>query len=258
MKKNIMALMGLALLLTGCASTGDRMYTPMCTVLGAAGGAVGSAAVVSASAATAGGALAGGLLATLICAEDTTPAPMPAMEEAILDSDGDGVPDFKDWCAATPAGVTVDGAGCPVDNDLDGVPDYLDQCPNTARNTPVDDTGCPIAGETLLSLVGVNFNTGSAKLVTGSQDILDAAVNVLRENPSVSVIVEGHTDSRGSDAFNQRLSERRAQSVVKYLVSRGIDANRLTARGRGESMPVASNDTKDGRRKNRRVDLIVD
>jgi OOP family OmpA-OmpF porin len=122
----------------------------------------------------------------------------------------------------------------------------------------VDDTGCPIAGETLLSLVGVNFKTGSAQLSAGSEDLLDTAVNALRENPSVDVIVEGHTDSRGSDTFNQRLSERRAQSVVNYLVSKGIDASRLTARGRGESMPVASNDTKDGRYKNRRVDLVVD
>ncbi len=256
MKKNIMALMGLALLLSGCASTNDRMENPVCTLIGGVAGSAGAAAV--ASAATGGGAVAGAMLGTLLCADDAAPAPAPMVEETVLDSDGDGVPDFRDWCAGTPAGVTVDGDGCPVDNDLDGVPDYLDQCPNTTANTPVDEIGCPIAGETLLTLVGVNFKTGSAKLTTGSQDILEQAVAVLNDNSAVSVIVEGHTDSRGSETFNQGLSERRAQSVANYLISKGIDASRLTARGYGESRPVASNDSKDGRWKNRRVELVVD
>ncbi len=259
MNKKIIGLTGLALLLSGCASTGDRFYNPICTLAGAAGGAAGAAAV--ASAATGGGAFAGGVLATLLCSEDdgaAAPAPAPAMADEVLDFDGDGVPDFRDWCAGTPAGVDVDGSGCALDSDIDGVPDYMDQCPNTALNTYVDDTGCPASGETLLTLVGVNFATGSAQLTSGASDILDEAANVLRANPGVSVTVEGHTDSQGSSSSNLTLSQRRAEAVVNYLVDRGIKRSRLTALGRGESSPVAPNDTANGRWKNRRVELVVD
>ena len=121
----------------------------------------------------------------------------------------------------------------------------------------VNERGCPEVGEKLITLEGVNFNTDSAKLRSESESILDAAVKVLNENSVVHVRVEGHTDSRGSDEYNRKLSERRAQSVVAYLVSQGIDANRLSAIGYGESAPVAPNDTPENMYKNRRVELVV-
>jgi len=258
--RNLFALLSLLTLLGGCASSGGRIINqPFCTILGAAVGAAGSAAVIDATGAAAGGAIAGGMLATLLCAEgETAAAPVMAEPTGPLDSDGDGVPDSHDWCAGTPAGVSVDSRGCALDSDGDGVPDHMDQCPGTPANTAVDAQGCPQAGETLLTLEGVLFDTNSARLGPASDDILAHAVSVLQANPSVSVSVEGHTDSQGSDAYNQALSERRAQAVVDYLVAHGISSSRLRAGGHGETLPVAPNDTANGRARNRRVELIVD
>ena len=103
----------------------------------------------------------------------------------------------------------------------------------------------------------MNFKTNSAKIMPESEAILDNAVKALKDNGMVHVRVEGHTDSRGSAEYNRQLSERRANSVVNYLVSKGIDGNRLSAIGYGESAPVAPNDTAENMYKNRRVDLVV-
>jgi len=108
-----------------------------------------------------------------------------------------------------------------------------------------------------LVLRGVNFATNSAAIDPASAVVLDVAADQLRERPGLSVVVEGHTDSVGSDAYNQGLSQRRADSVLKYLVRKGVPAERLRARGFGESNPVASNDTADGRAMNRRVELEI-
>ena len=108
-----------------------------------------------------------------------------------------------------------------------------------------------------LVLRGVNFATNSAEIDPASAVVLDVAADQLRERRGVSVVVEGHTDSTGSDANNQALSQRRADSVRQYLVRKGVPAERLGARGFGESNPVASNDTADGRAMNRRVELEV-
>ncbi|TFG98082.1 MAG: OmpA family protein [Myxococcales bacterium] len=108
-----------------------------------------------------------------------------------------------------------------------------------------------------LVLRGVTFATDSAQIDPGSAVVLDVAAEQLRARSGVNVVVEGHTDSTGSDAYNQQLSQRRADSVLGYLVRKGVPANRLTARGMGESSPVASNDTRDGRALNRRVELEV-
>ncbi|MBM4227923.1 MAG: OmpA family protein [Gammaproteobacteria bacterium] len=86
---------------------------------------------------------------------------------------------------------------------------------------------------------------------------LDEAVRIMNEHPGIRINVEGHTDSMGSDAYNQKLSDQRSASVVSYLLSKGVAADRMRARGFGESRPVASNDTGEGRAQNRRVDLIV-
>jgi OOP family OmpA-OmpF porin len=189
-----------------------------------------------------------------------------------LDSDGDGVYDGLDKCPGTPAGVKVNADGCPLDTDGDGIPDYLDKCPTVpAPGTP---DGCPPkAAEPVpqpapapvvdttprkLVLEGVNFSTDSAKLAPESQAILDSAADTLKNWDDVKVMIEvaGHTDSTGSAAYNQTLSERRARTVREYLISKGIAAERLIAKGYGESQPVADNKTREGRYKNRRVELI--
>jgi OOP family OmpA-OmpF porin len=173
-----------------------------------------------------------------------TPAPPP------MDSDGDGVPDSIDRCPNTPHGVAVDASGCPLDSDNDGVPDYLDKCPGTPAGLKVDATGCEIEE---LVLTGVTFETASATLTPASSEELDKVVAVLRLRPNSRTEIHGYTDSRGSDAYNQKLSERRASSVVEYLVEHGITGPALSARGFGKANPVASNQTAEGRAQNRRV-----
>jgi OOP family OmpA-OmpF porin len=166
------------------------------------------------------------------------------------DSDGDGVPDSIDQCPNTPPGVQVDAVGCPLDSDHDGVPDYLDKCPGTPPGLKVDAQGCEIEE---MVLRGVNFKTNSAQLEPESAEVLDGVVAVLQQRPDAKAEIHGYTDSRGSDAYNLKLSERRAASVVDYLVAHGIARDGLRAVGFGRDNPVASNDTADGRSQNRRV-----
>jgi OOP family OmpA-OmpF porin len=121
----------------------------------------------------------------------------------------------------------------------------------------VDSRGCPVKGEVVLSIDRLNFAFDSAELDDASKRALDAAVAVIRDNSEVSLGIIGHTDSTGPESYNQTLSERRAQAALDYLVSKGISADQLSASGRGEAEPVASNDTRDGRAQNRRVELVV-
>jgi OOP family OmpA-OmpF porin len=184
-----------------------------------------------------------------------------------LDSDGDGVFDGLDKCPDTPAGVKVNADGCPLDSDGDGIPDYLDKCPTAPAPGTAD--GCPPkvvepapapaaapAAPRKLTLEGVNFDNDSAKLRPESIAILDNAAATLKEWGEVKVEVAGHTDSVHSDAYNLRLSQRRAEAVRAYLIKQGMAADRLTAKGYGEANPVADNKTADGRYKNRRVELV--
>jgi len=127
----------------------------------------------------------------------------------------------------------------------------LDACPGTPAGAKVDARGCEI----VLTLKGVNFETNSATLTPGSSSILDQAAAVLKQRPNAKVEVQGHTDARGKDAYNLKLSDRRAAAVLKYLVGAGVNAGMLSSKGYGESSPVASNDTEEGRAQNRRVDL---
>jgi outer membrane protein OmpA-like peptidoglycan-associated protein/opacity protein-like surface antigen len=139
----------------------------------------------------------------------------------------------------------------PVDSDGDGVLDPADRCPGTPAGASVDAQGC----ETELTLRGVNFEYNSAQLTPQDEAILDSVADILAQRPQFAVEVQGHTDGSGPDAYNQDLSERRASAVRDYLVGRGVPAGRLTARGYGESEPVAGNDTAEGRALNRRVTL---
>ena len=116
----------------------------------------------------------------------------------------------------------------------------------------------PAPVEEKIVLRGVNFDFDKADIRPDAAVILDEAASILNENSGKSVSVGGHTDSVGADAYNLTLSERRAASVKDYLVSKGVDASRLTTHGYGEANPIASNDTADGRALNRRVELNLD
>ena len=174
-----------------------------------------------------------------------------------LDSDKDGVADYLDKCPGTPAGVPVDASGCPLDSDGDGVLDYMDKCPGTPAGVKVDASGCPITildtGAASWTFNDINFESAKADIRPSSYGILDEIAAALAANPTLKVLVEGHTDSRGARAFNMNLSQRRAQAVVDYLVDKGVASNRLSAQGFGPDRPVADNGTRLGRAKNRRV-----
>ena len=174
------------------------------------------------------------------------------------DEDGDGVCDGVDKCPGTAKGCKVDATGCPTDEDRDGVCDGVDKCPGTAAGRKVDAVGCeelfvPERGD--LVLEGVTFENDSAQLKPESAATLDSVAASLLAWPEVRVEVEGHTDSTGSDAYNQKLSQKRAESVRDYLVAKGVDASRLSAKGYGEAEPIADNKSEDGRARNRRVEL---
>jgi OOP family OmpA-OmpF porin len=143
----------------------------------------------------------------------------------------------------------------PADSDGDGVLDNVDQCPGTPRGTAVDAMGCPRKGS--VTLQGVNFEFNSAKLTAESRPILDEVAADLKKHPRLKVEMEGHSDSVGADAYNLKLSQQRADSVREYLVSQGVPASQLTAKGHGETRPIASNATEAGRAENRRVAMSV-
>lgn len=169
------------------------------------------------------------------------------------DSDNDGVADRLDRCPDTPAGAAVDKHGCELDGDGDGVVDRLDECPDTAPDTAVDNSGCALA--LTVKLENVNFELDSAELTADSTATLDEAVQILKRHSNLKVEIAGHTDSTGSTAYNQGLSERRAQAVADYLEANGANANNISVKGYGEAEPVADNGSADGRAANRRVEL---
>ena len=183
----------------------------------------------------------------------------PCKDVPPKDSDRDGVTDDKDKCPNTPAGRKVDANGCELDSDGDGLVDGVDKCPTVYAKTA---DGCPpppapaAAAPKKLVLEGVNFDNDQATLRPEAMATLDQMAATLKEWGNVKVEVAGHTDARASDDYNMKLSERRANAVRDYLVSKGVAADRLTAKGYGESQPVADNETEEGRYKNRRVELI--
>lgn len=180
------------------------------------------------------------------------PAPPPVIAR-VMDSDGDGVPDSADACPGTPAGAHVDARGCELDADRDGVVDRLDKCPGTATGVKVDSVGCEILAALILK--GVNFESDSARLTKDSFPVLDAAADSLKKRGDVTTEVAGFTDSRGAEEHNHVLSQRRADAVRAYLISKGIPAAKLSSRGYGEDQPIADNKTAAGRAANRRVEL---
>ena len=109
----------------------------------------------------------------------------------------------------------------------------------------------------MIILQGINFEFDSAQLTKESEDRLDGAVSTLQKNPDVMVDIEGHTDSTGAEEYNLGLSQRRADTVKAHLISHGISEDRLTTTGKGEMDPLVSNDTREGKAKNRRIEFVV-
>jgi outer membrane protein OmpA-like peptidoglycan-associated protein len=187
------------------------------------------------------------------------------------DNDNDGLPDGDDLCPndAEDMDGFNDADGCPdPDNDEDGIPDGDDQCPEEAEifNGVKDDDGCPDKGKALVVITGtqieikqkINFKTNSDEIQgKKSFQILDIVAHILKSNPNIMVEVQGHTDNKGKHDYNVDLSQRRAESVKKYLVEKGVEEWRLKPVGYGPDSPIASNATKKGRDENRRVEFHI-
>jgi OOP family OmpA-OmpF porin len=203
------------------------------------------------------------------------------------DKDDDGVVDIDDKCPDTNKKYKVDNTGCPMDNDKDGifneddlcpdvkgiaslrgcadkdgdgVADNEDRCPNVAGT--IANKGCPeITKEDVKKITQIAskiyFETNSAKLKPVSSGQLDALVEILKKYDAANLTIEGHTDDVGKDDFNMELSQKRTESVKQYLMTKGILESRLTAKGFGETKPIADNKTATGRAKNRRVELVT-
>jgi outer membrane protein OmpA-like peptidoglycan-associated protein len=189
------------------------------------------------------------------------------------DSDGDGVPDHLDACPDQPGAVAQDGKtnGCPPnDRDHDGIPNDRDKCPDEAEtyNGFQDEDGCPDAppiraevrsDQIVLINERVHFEFGKDRIVGArSFEALDLVAQVIKEHPEIKRLeIAGHTDNVGSDAANLEMSKRRAAAVCAYLMSRGVEASRLTSTGYGPDVPIAKNDTEAGRTANRRVQFNI-
>lgn len=178
------------------------------------------------------------------------------------DSDSDGVSNIFDKEPNSPPGAIVDGGGRTMDVDRDGVPDYIDKCPTVPGK--VSNFGCPLqpTREQLATISdgikNLQFETGKAIIQPSSFSALDALAKMLVENSSFAFKIEGHTDNVGKPSDNMILSQQRADAVKVYLVSKGVEENKITAKGYGDTRPVVSNDTAAGKAKNRRVDMTIE
>ncbi|WP_411960521.1 OmpA family protein [Pseudomonas mandelii] len=230
--RTVLPVLLLGSLLTGCATHSDgtaplnQRTWPICSLIG---GLVGGGLGAIESAGWAGGGAALGILTGgLICyAQDG-------------DEDEDGVFDRRDRCPDTPANTPVEHHGCP-----------LPQYPASVKPVEV------VEPEVITLPSDVLFAFNKSDLSPAAQSQLDSLMSKLQFADVVRIKVIGHTDSVGSDEYNQALSERRASSVAAYLLSQGIAPSKLTSEGKGESQPLADNETDEGRAKNRRVELHI-
>jgi OmpA-OmpF porin, OOP family len=177
------------------------------------------------------------------------------------DADHDGVCDSSDLCPDTPGSTKVNGKGCPTDADGDGIPDEKDKCPGTAKGTRVGPDGCPEESKTGPNrrFEDIHFEFDHSDLTDYGKALLDSDASTIngltQKYPKLKVELSGHTDWIGTDAYNQALSERRANSVKQYLVRKGVSAGRISTYAYGESKPIATNDTAEGRALNRRTEV---
>ena len=184
-----------------------------------------------------------------------------------FDNDNDGILDATDKCPNEPEDLDgfEDQDGCPeFDNDQDGIKDTLDKCPNQAEtlNGFEDEDGCPDAiilkKDERIVLDNIYFKTGKAELTSNSFPTLNKVKRIFVDNPNIVIQIEGHTDSQGSAKYNLKLSQARAESVYRYLIEElNIARSHIKAVGFGEEIPVASNKSREGRAKNRRIEFRV-
>ncbi len=182
-----------------------------------------------------------------------------------IDLDGDGVPNAQDQCPTTPSGVKVDATGCEItavaqkDSDNDGVYDADDKCPGTPSTDKVDASGCSILEEKEVSVaLDILFPNNSSVISNPDSQKIEAFVDFMRRYGNTTAVVEGHTSAVGEAAYNQFLSEKRAQSVRSLLINEyGIDGSRLKAVGFGESRLKRTDNTREAHRLNRRIEVVV-
>ena len=194
----------------------------------------------------------------------------PGTNGCPADRDGDTIADNDDACPDV-AGQKSDDPkvnGCPpatdLDRDKDGVANNVDACPDTPGVASPDPAknGCPrvvVSNKQIKILEQIQFETGSAKLLPESDPILTEVQKILKSRPDIRMVrVEGHTDNRGGNGMNQRLSESRAKAVADWLQAHGVDESRLSSAGFGQSRPLETNDTEEGRQTNRRVEFHIE
>jgi OOP family OmpA-OmpF porin len=210
----------------------------------------------------------------------------PCFRWPAVDMDGDGVFDRVDHCVNTPRGCVVDAYGCQTDGDGDGVCDGIDRCPSTPAGEKVDEYGCsgepapfesespsapapapespPSAVEKQLVETGhirienVYFESGAAKLLPESETMLQEVGRILAKYPALRIEIQGHTDTRGRAALNQRLSQERAEAVREYLLANyRLEPSHYVARGYGETRPETRERNDEELLRNRRVVLEV-
>ncbi len=177
-----------------------------------------------------------------------------------IDADGDGVLNAVDQCPQTPPGTEVDEVGCGIDDaDRDGVADALDECPDTPLTNKVNSVGCPILSETEISMsLDILFPNNSSVITNPETFNIDEFAEFMQKHPGTVAEIQGHTSSVGTEAYNQALSQRRADAVKELLVdSFNIDASRLTAVGYGESRLKFLDDSAESHRLNRRIEAKV-
>ncbi len=174
------------------------------------------------------------------------------------DNDKDLVLDSQDKCPGTPLGTKVNAFGCKADNDLDkdGVPNQEDQCPDTPAGATVNRYGCVPQAIVTTNIV---FNTGSYQIRADQKPLLEKNISQLKNLQAGEVVLlTGFTDTQGSEHSNLKLSWNRANSAKDYMVKNfNYDSNKIFINGLGESHPVASNDTPEGRQKNRRIEFKI-
>lgn len=174
------------------------------------------------------------------------------------DVDGDGIIDSKDDCLET---KPCHAEGCQeekkevviLDSDKDGVLDNIDQCPNTPEGFKVDEVGCSVLVD-----LEVLFDRNKYEVKEDFTEKIDAFVEFMKKHPEKKAQIQGHTDSRASEKYNEELSQNRADRVKAYLVEKGIEESRINAVGFGELSPIDTNDTVEGRANNRRVIAVFE
>jgi outer membrane protein OmpA-like peptidoglycan-associated protein len=174
-----------------------------------------------------------------------------------LDGDGDGVPDYKDQQPETAKGALVDENGIALDTDKDNIPDGIDKCPDTGAGVLVDEFGCPRAKPLTGKLtLNIEYESGSFEPDAKARLSLDELLVTLQSYPNLKIEINGYTDALGSESGNLKLSQKRANAVREYLVSKGVSTARITAKGFGEQHPVSDNGTPEGRQRNRRIEIV--